>query len=49
MIATLVGIQAVCVGLTTFIAFKTSRRTESLKLVKKDKETGFKHFRPGGF
>lgn len=49
MIATLVGIQAVCVGVTTFVAFKTARRTEKLKLVNKDKRTGFKHYRPGGF
>lgn len=49
MIATLVGLQAVCVGVTTFIAFKTARRTEKLNLVKKDKKTGFKHYRAGRF
>lgn len=49
MIATLVGLQAACVAVTTFIAIKTARRTNSLKLVKKDKTSGFKHYRPGGF
>lgn len=49
MIMTLVSLQAVCVGITTFIAFKTSRRADHLKLVKKDKGTGHKYYRPGGF
>lgn len=49
MIATLVTIQAVCVGVSTYLAFKTSTRTDKMKLVKKDKATGFKHYRSGRF
>jgi hypothetical protein len=45
----LVGIQTICVGITAFLTYRTTRRTVNLKLVNKDKKTGFKHFKPGGF
>lgn len=52
MLITLVGIQAVCVGVSTYMVLKTSRRADKikprLKLVSKDKATGFKYYK-GGF
>lgn len=49
MLGTLVGIQALCVGVSTYLAIRSSKRAERLKAVKKDRKTGFKHFRTGGF
>jgi hypothetical protein len=49
LIGTLVGVQTICVGFTAYLAYKTSKKTVALKLVSKDKITGFKHYKPGGF
>lgn len=49
IIGALVGVQTVCVGITAYLAYKTTKKTVSLKLISKDKITGFKHYKPGGF
>lgn len=50
IIGALVGIQTICVGVTAYLAYKSSTNyTVTLKLVSKDKATGFKHYKPGGF
>jgi hypothetical protein len=58
MITFFVGLQTVCVGATTIMAIKTvrakrARREVNLKLVSKDKRSGFKYYKPktniGGF
>jgi hypothetical protein len=45
----LVGVQTICVGVTAYLAYRTTRKTIPLKLISKDKITGFKHYKPGGF
>lgn len=47
VIGTLIGIQAVCVGVVTYLSLKTSKKATKLKLV--NKEGKFKHYRTGGF
>lgn len=49
MITTLVGIQAVCVSITVYLTLKSTKRTSAMKIVARDKKTGFKHFKAGGF
>jgi hypothetical protein len=49
MIGIMVGIQTICVGFTTYLTFKSAKRSVELKLVNKDKTSGFKHFKTGRF
>ncbi len=44
---TLIGIQSVCIGISTYLTYKSSRKSVKLQLVSKGK--GFKHYRTGGF
>ncbi len=44
---TLIGIQSLCIGISVYLTYKSSRKTVKLQLISKDK--GFKHYRTGGF
>lgn len=48
-LTTMIGVQTLCVGITTFLAYKSTKRVSPIKLVSKDKRTGFKHYKTGGF
>lgn len=48
ILTTLIGVQTICMGVSTYYAFKLTKRTAKLSLVKKEKN-GFKHYKVGGF
>lgn len=43
----LIGIQSVCIGISAYLTYKSTRKSVKLQLISKDK--GFKHYRTGGF
>lgn len=47
MIATLIGVQTICVGVTAYMAMKTTKKTVKLKLMNNEK--GYKYYKVGGF
>lgn len=49
MITALVGIQTVCVGVTAYLTYRTTKRAMGVKLVEKNKRTGYRHYKAGGF
>lgn len=47
MITTLLSIQGVCVGISAYLTYKSTRKSTKLQRVRKEK--GFKYYKVGGF
>ena len=47
MISTLIGIQTICIGVSAYLTYKTTAKTQKISRVKKEK--GFKYYKAGGF
>ncbi|MBD1379187.1 hypothetical protein [Metabacillus arenae] len=47
MLTTLIGIQTICVGVSAYLAYKTTKKSTKVKLSSNVK--GFKYYKAGGF
>ena len=47
MLTTFIGVQTICVGISAFLTYKSTRKAKTIKLVSKEK--GFKYYKAGGF
>ncbi|MGM7720518.1 hypothetical protein [Metabacillus sp. Hm71] len=47
MITTLISLQLACVGVSTYLTYKTTKKSTKIKLSSKTK--GYKYYKAGGF